>query len=362
MAFPLIISTISALFSKPRTMEVDGLDLLLSPTAKYNTDTFLYFLLAEAIRAKSDPHAEVLDRFIVDKVRHDKIPRSPEHEIIIIDTHDTKDNNKKRQFILERMVSKEALKHTNTTPKVEIDIHEAETNPNPFTSTLFEKVKQIVEAMFAALTSDSVSDDLSSMEAGCSYKFSPSPSAEPTRSASAESIDSVTVSASESAEAVSEAISDCLNTKTPAIDRFLGGHFVTLDPWHGDNMQSFKPNRLTLFEFVLLAHVVHKQYPNYTQLGKHCFFFASLVYDAALRYGGVRPSNETDADRADDRGRWNGMKVSKVDPRAVSRIVTKFKSVLAKQTVEVSVCLFELFSVTDTIYIDQSSVSEEFEI
>ena len=200
------------------------------------------------------------------------------------------------------------------------------------------------------------------MEAGCSYRFSPSPSAESTRSASAESINSVRVSASESAEAVSKAISDCLDTKTPAIDHFLGGHFVTLKPWRGDNMQSFKPNKLTLFEFVLLAHVVHKQYLNYTQFGKHCFFFAGLVYEATLRYSGVRPSNKTDANRADDHGHWNSVKVSEVDPQEVSHIVTKFKRVLAKQTVEVSVCLFELFSVTNTIYIDRSSVSEEFKI
>ena len=63
-------------------MEVEGFDLLLQLTAKYNTDSFLYFLLAEAIQAQSDPHAEVLDRFMVDEVFHDKIPDTSSSSLI----------------------------------------------------------------------------------------------------------------------------------------------------------------------------------------------------------------------------------------------------------------------------------------
>lgn len=102
-----LIASITALFSKPRRMdlEVQGFDLAFKPTAKYETEVFLYFFLGEALQAKSKPQ-NVLDRFIVEEIYHQKI-KEPAHELLIVHTCDTSGDDTRRKFILERMVARE---------------------------------------------------------------------------------------------------------------------------------------------------------------------------------------------------------------------------------------------------------------
>ena len=255
--------------------EVGGIELLLQRDGKNSTEKYLYYFLSEAIQAKEDPTEEVLDRFIVDKISLDECAKPPQHEYLTIDTLDTQDNDKKRQIILERMTSTVPNSIPNT-PDIDVDI---DPDPNPFLSKIYEKIKTIAYCVVATLTSDgSESDQLSSMEEGSSFR-PPSVASE-----CISMTDSVTVSSSEAAESVSDAVSDSLDkNKTAADDRFLGEWFITSDQWRGggENLESFYPEMLTLFELVLIAYVVHKLYPYYTKLGKNCYFFAGLVYAVA---------------------------------------------------------------------------------
>jgi hypothetical protein len=344
---PSVISTLAGLFFKPRRMDiVQGFDLALKPSAKHDTETFLFFFLAEAMQAKSDPYAEVLDRLIVDQIVQKKT-EEPEHELLVIHTHDTVEEGKKRQFILERMISTDTPpSNLNMNIYTDDDIDNVnETTPTPFTTKIFDTIRKVVDAIFAAISSESESgsvlaSDQRSMEEGTSRSFSPSASV---ASESLSITDSVTVSVSEAADSVSDTVADSLDRdRLGAFDRFLGQSFTTLPRWTGESMRDFSPHRLTFFEFVVLAYAVHLRYPKYTTLKMNCMFYASLVYEAAEQYGG----NADTGNKASHSqlGRWKGVKVNRVDPEMVSKVVLRFKRVLARHIASVSLCSFKLFS------------------
>jgi len=349
--------------------EVRGIELLLQRDGKNSTEQYLYYFLSEAIQAKEDPYKEVLDRFIVDKIGLDECVKPPQHEFLAIDTLDTRDNDKKRQIILERMLAAEPNSNPNLANNIHPNAADIDTNidinpdPNPFLSKLSEKIKTIADCVAAtliALTSDSdlASDQLSSMEEG---------SCRPPSVASEciSMTDSVTVSVSEAAESVSDAVSDSLDkNKTAAGDRFLGEWYTTSGQWRGEgrNLESFSPNKLTVFELVLIAYVVHKLYPYYTKLGTNCYFFAGLVYAVAKRYGGVRPGTTT-CNLLAQHGRWNGVKITRVKQHHVDRVLAEFKQLKSTQLAAVSSSSFKLLSLTNTFYyIDQPSFLSEFKV
>jgi len=339
-----LISSITALF-KPRMTDrefaVQGFDLALSRGAKYEVEAFLYFFLGEALQAKSDPFA-ALDRFVVDEIIHQQI-EEPEHDFLTIHTIDSEDGSKKIiKFVLERMIAGEQTNTRNTPP------HSLNTNTDddesddithiPLTSKIYDSIKKIVDTIFAVLSSEPASAESRlefeqlAMEEGSSSSFSP------TASVASESLsmtDSITVSASEAADSVSDAIADSLDqTRTPALDRFLGDGYAQLPRWSGTKLRSFKPKRLKFFEFVILALVVHRRFPHYTKLGKNCIFYASLMYASAERYGGN--ANSCSENNHPNVGRWRGLKVTKVDSDLVSDVVRRFKRVLARQISTVS--------------------------
>jgi hypothetical protein len=346
---PSVISTFTGLFFKPRRMELpQGFDLILKPSARHDIDTFLFLFLTEASQSTSDPFAEVLDRLIVSHVDH-KQTDPPGHEFLIIDTQDTAQDYKERRFVLERTVSTERSNSENTPPKLDMNINidddidiNGETTPTPLTTRILETIRKVVDAIIAAISSESESDSAlafnqRSMEEGTSGSFSPSASV---ASESSLSIDGITVSVSEAAESVSESLD---REGTPAYDRFLGqdstrsSRLVT-----GETMRHFTPCRLTFFELVILAFAVHKQYPKYTTLKKNCMFYASLVYEAAEQYGGNADSGSPVSHS--QLGRWKGVKVNRVEPETVSKAVVRFKRELARHIRLVILCSFKLFS------------------
>jgi len=333
------LSAFLAIFSKPPAMDIDGFSRLCKPTAKYSVEDFLHFLLCEAVQAKLDP-STVLDRFVVDQVSQDKYTV---HELLVIDTHDTQDTGVKHQFIFERMMSKENVPES----KKPTDPHDLKVDINPateniFSPKLFEKVKRLMDSFLAALKPE---DHLSTMEEGT---FSCSASV----ASSLSTTDSFTASVSEAADTVSEAIDDSLNrNKNPAVDRFVGSFFIKPE---SVRCRYFRPEgRLSLFQFVLLTFVAHRLYPNYTSLGKQCLFMAAIVYEAAEKFC-LELSTNVDADNL---GRWNGVKITSPDPKIVTEVVTQFKRALAKQHAIVSLCSFKLFSLSNTLYIDQGAGS-----
>ena len=337
-----ITTAISALFSKPRnTMALQsGWELVFDSTAKHSTNAFLCFFYTEAFQAKFDPNLEVLERLIVDKIIHKKIPEPPEHEFLLIHTHDTLESNKLRRFILERTVYSDRTKIQETPDVPDLNI---ETHHKTLSANLFDIIKRFMENIATILSSESDSALASSqlsMEEGTSHTFSHSSSV---AHDSLSITDSVTVSVSESADAVSVAVAESLDQdKIPALDRFLGDHYVGLPRWTGTELRGFRPKNLMMFQLVLLANVVHQKYPKYTQLGPSCLFYASLVYKAAEMFGGNAGAVGGHAPQLI--GHWQGVKVTKVDSQMVSRVVGNFKRALSHQIAEVNVCSFNSLS------------------
>jgi hypothetical protein len=349
---PSVISAFTGLFFKPRRMELpQGFDLMLKPSARHDIDTFLFLFLTEASQSTSDPFAEVLDRLIVHHVDH-KQTVPPGHEFLIIHTHDTAQDLKERRFVLERTVSTERSNPEITLPpkldmntNIDDDIDIGETTPTPLTTRILETIRKVVDAIVAAISSESESDSAlafnqRSMEEGTSGSFSPSASVASVASESSLSIDGITVSVSEAADSVSESLD---REGTPAYDRFLGQDSTTSSRLGtGETLRHFTPSRLTFFELVILAFAVHKQYPRYTTLKKNCMFYASLVYEAAEQYGGNADSGSPVSHS--QLGRWKGVKVSRVEPETVSKSVVRFKRELARHIRWVILCSFKLFS------------------
>jgi len=154
--------------------------------------------------ASLDPHREVLNRFLVDKIFLNKIPTPSEHEYLLIDTHDTEDNLKSRLFILDCTVARDSSVETEITTKTNTETKETILTPE------FETLS---------------------------------------------TTDNISVSTTQASDIVSD------ENNTTACDRLLGESAVYSPEWAGQNVRYFKPNRLTLFELALLANVVHEEYP-----------------------------------------------------------------------------------------------------
>ena len=81
-----------------------------------------------------------------------------------------------------------------------------------------------------------------------------------------------------------------------ALDQFtFVGHGSTFDHrYYGQIVQYFKPEKLSLFEFAILAHTVHETNPKYSVLDSQCYFYAALVYAAVEKIAGVLASESAD--------------------------------------------------------------------
>jgi hypothetical protein len=268
-----------------------------------------------------------LDRLLVDEICQTRVNDSdPEHELLNVLTSDTVDRVS-RTFILERMLASE---QRNSTPRDRTDMmvlddifSGIDNAPNlPFTHKLYDALKTFLDSLFSLCKSDFArASDLQSMEEGTLQSFSP------TASIASESLDTVTVSVSETADCVSDAVADSLDQdRSPALDRFLGDHFSGLPKWKGTLLRRFRPNRLSFFDLVVLAHVVHLKYPNYSRLRWNCMFYATLVFDAAEKHAG----NPNNTNNDDEHGRWNNLKVTKIRPEQLSDVIKLWKDALCQ--------------------------------
>ena len=100
-----------------------------------------------------------------------------------------------------------------------------------------------------------------------------------------------------------------------------------------------KPNNLKLFELVILANVVHDFAPNYSLMGKNCFWFCNMMFDAIIEIFHLDKSiNPKDDERLKKfvpvlidphncaiSGRYLGWKVNHTDSEDLSKVVHEFK-------------------------------------
>lgn len=229
--------------------------IILNDNSASQTGMFLLALRGWGTEfCQSNTLTDFLSEIQVTCVMHNKMPNSPEHEFLIIETQDRV--GKKKALILERTVGLQ--RETG-------DINEI-FSPGEGLKSLFRKIKKIASETLASGT------QLGSMEEG---------SVRQTLSI----MDKVSMSSIQSADLLSESLKliDDLHD-SPAIDQFLGENYVFSANWHGQNIRHFKPkNPISLFQLAILADVVSKTYPKYTVFKEQCYFFSGLIY-SALEY------------------------------------------------------------------------------
>ena len=140
-------------------------------------------------------------------------------------------------------------------------------------------------------------------------------------------------------------LSDSLTTSNIEVeDRFLGQNYLELKKYHGQIVQYFKPEHLTLFELAVLAHTLHELNPIYQILYSQCYFYPGLIFAAAKDYTGVLTSESVDKDQkglvsicgshlSDRYGHYNDLKVTSIKSnfQVVQSLVNRFKMDLERE-------------------------------
>ena len=327
-------------FFKSRPPMDEQATILLNKNSTTLTAMFLLGLRgwwSEFCHSNPDPTL-FLSQIRVTCIMHNKMPLSPEHEFLIIETQDREGT--KTPLILERTVGLQ--RETGETDRIN-DI-----SPDGL-NRLYKKIKRIASD---ALTSG---NKLGSME-------------EETIRRTLTLMDRFTMSTTQSADLLSESLNLKIDEihDSSAIDHFLGENFVFSSNWHGQNIRYFKPRKtLSLFQFAVLADVVSKSFPKYTLLREQCYFFAGLVYSAVEYEYGIGSSSsgllnedqdlvQIDDSRLSNRfGRYKGALVSDVDRQEVVDIVEKFRDAYASEIGKVNITIFQITSIlTTTFFID----------
>lgn len=263
----------SALFHKPRDTMSDFNSwgaivdrYLLQPVSH----VLHYF--THAAKDSLDPQTLVLDRLIIVWMWLNKDPDPPEHEFIVIETEDSQDKTR-RLFIYDRTaLSPQATNraHPNTTK-------DSDNSKRPATSNYGQLENNERQGRFPFLHSRSGSP-LALMEEGLSTSTS-TPTYPPVSLPSPKHplIDTLSLGVTKSSQLVSDSL-DKGDRKIDASDRILGESYIHRRRYgKGRNARQIKPNNLTMFDFVLLAKVVHDFAPMYTRLDKNCYWVVSDI-------------------------------------------------------------------------------------
>jgi hypothetical protein len=288
-----------SLFKRPVPMSTipEEASHIFNPTANLDPSLLVHLLLSWA---KADPQpTSILCDLRVISIMHSKMPQSPEHEYLVVNTEDR--DKTSRTYILERTVD----------PSLG-------TVPGEARVTGVKAVKQLCASV---TTSSSGSSDLASVEEGLAH------------------IDRVTMSTVQAANIVSDSILDSLDKMNTyqAVDRFLGQGYVYARGWHGQNLRLLKPSRpLSLFQLAIIAKVVHNQFGTYDVLKESCYFHAGVIYSVVRRHFGSASPEQEDPKS----GRFLGFKVQAVNPEDVERVLGAFKEEYRIAMKNVSVSFF----------------------
>jgi len=133
-----------------------------------------------------------------------------------------------------------------------------------------------------------------------------------------------------------------------ASDRFVGADLLDTQEYHtASEVASFTPKSLKFLHILILAYVLHREYPLYSLFKNQCYWFAVTFFHAALIIDktlcGQLPPDEVDVDvldhiflpfepslSADSGGTWNGLKISACKKVVLSIVVQKFFVELAE--------------------------------
>ena len=299
---------------------IDSWNKIINPSLCTPVDE----VLQSFINTASEPDHisdEVLDRLSAVYFWLNKNTEPPEHEYIIIETEDSQEKRKNphlksisKLFILERITTG-APQPKSTTTNLKINSN----HPNTESYQLLKSMEKGV------LTPPSTSTPI----------YPPLSFLSPTHSLG----DTLSLSTSESSQVMIDSFDK--GDKSAAIDRFVGEGSITTKRQYvkGQNARQIKPNNLKLFELVILANVVHDFAPNYSLMGKNCFWFCNMMFDAIIE---IFHLDELINLKDDERlkkfvpvpidphncaisGRYLGWKVNHTDSEDLSKVIHEFK-------------------------------------
>ena len=309
----------------PLFSKMDEVGKILDPTCIVPTSNMLFALVGlgcDFFRRQPDSSIDdFLSQVQVTCILHNKMPQSPEHEFLVVETKNL--GGAINTFILERTVR---------LPPDDTSKPSSSSNPSKpgdGFNRLSTRVHQIYRTIMPSAQPRPHSDDLEleSLEPLLPPQRPPSPASQLSM------IDRLTASAAISTQLVSESLRSNIKDiqNSDAEDHFLGEDFVYSPEWLGENIRALIPKKsLSLFQFAVLAHAVHCRYPKYTLLREQCYFFAGLVYSAvAEEFGSDTPGPGS---RLPQRyGRWAGAMVSHVDRGEILNTLDEYRSMYLEQ-------------------------------
>ena len=112
-----------------------------------------------------------------------------------------------------------------------------------------------------------------------------------------------------------------------------------------------------MFDFVLLAAVVHDFAPMYTRLDKNCYWAANIMMDSCIGIFGLDNSSPEDIIRQTKykpidahlekiSGRWKGWKVSHTNTEDLSIVIQEYKKAHTLKISEVEFSSSKLLFIT----------------
>ena len=313
MLFSLVDAIFSIFKKRPMSALSQELDFINDQWGDQRSDVFFYFVRAVTKMDfnLSESLEENLSRIEVTALLFNKMPDLPQHEYLSFETRDHLDM--RRVYVLDRNVSMRKPEHSDR-------------------KNIFENLQKRAAANFARLLSDPSS--LASVKEG----LSPGPST--TKDLSY--VDIFSLTSAKSADFISESFKD----KECADDKVKGEGFAFSTYYmKGSNMRYFKPKKkLSLFDFALLAKVVHDMFPDYSFLSDNCYLYAGVIYFVAQTISGgpsCEPLSEeskchcllniANSGLTNQYGRYGDIQVGDIDPNHVAAVLKKFRELRDKE-------------------------------
>ena len=314
----------------PLFSNMDEVGKILDSSCIVSTSAMLFALVGWGCdffkRQPDSSISDFLSQVQVTCILHNKMPQSPEHEFLVVETKNL-GSGAIHSFILERTVrlppDDTSKPNSSSNPS----------KPGDGFNRLSTRVHQIYQTILPSAQPQPHSDDLELQSLEDTQPLLPSQ--QPTSPASQLSmIDRLTASTAISTQLLSESLRSNLKDihNSDAEDYFLGEDFVYSPEWLGENIRALIPRRpLSLFEFTVLAHTMHCRYPKYTLLREQCYFFARLVYSAvAHEFGSDDPGPGSKLPQR--YGHWGGTMVSHVDSAEVLDILAAYRQKYLEET------------------------------
>lgn len=273
--------------------------------------------------AVSGPNGEdYVDRLNVVSMTLCKAMKDTEHETIIIQTYDPKDRQN-RLFTLHRVPGKPSTsppttKQDSTLQGIDLNkLLEGITNLIPAPSRPPSPASLMEEGRYptpASSSSSNLHPPVMFLTSQRSFG------------------DIVTIKAAQSISESKDKSAESL--PLDANDKLLGQEFTVNAQFAcSQNARVLTPKNLTLFELVILAQTVHEHAPHYTLLGKNCFWYCNMIFDACIELfqpddfdiTAVNGVTKFTPHEKGISGRYRGFKVNETNRAELSLILRKYK-------------------------------------